>query len=149
MRIKKTSETTPTTAQVVNTESNSTQDTYSCDKINEKVKEVYSTTEQVIGTWIDGKPLYRKTIPVNITTTSRVSYNHNITNIESIWVDMSASYYTNETIFLPFGYQTQGFYTEAYVNSTSIAIDITSSFWVSGTAYITLKYTKTTDTANT
>lgn len=63
MRIKKTSQTTPIQAQVVNVESNSTTDSYSCDYVNNNVgKEVYSTNEQVIGTWIDGKPLYRKVI---------------------------------------------------------------------------------------
>lgn len=33
---------------------------YSCDYINKL--NTYSTTEQRVGTWIDGKPLYRKTI---------------------------------------------------------------------------------------
>lgn len=36
----------------------------------------YSTTEQVIGTWIDGKPLYRKVIAVE---TSTVTHNANTT----------------------------------------------------------------------
>ena len=29
---------------------------------NIKPKDTYSTTEQVIGTWIDGKPIYRKVV---------------------------------------------------------------------------------------
>lgn len=45
-------------AQVSNTKSDSTTDTYSCDYINGINK--YSTEEKVIGEWIDGKPLYRK-----------------------------------------------------------------------------------------
>lgn len=42
------------------------------DNLLEKVEngEIYSTEEQVIGTWIDGKPLYRKVYVTNITSTS-------------------------------------------------------------------------------
>lgn len=45
----------------------------------------YSTTEQVIGTWIDGKPLYRKviqltTLPNNTTKT----FAHSISNLEFV-----------------------------------------------------------------
>lgn len=46
-------------AQVSNTESTSTTDTYSCDYINKLNS--YSTEEQVIGKWRDGKTLYKKT----------------------------------------------------------------------------------------
>jgi hypothetical protein len=47
----------------------------------------YSTTEQVVGTWIDGSTLYEKTInfgtlPNN--TTKEVQ--HNISNVEHIWI---------------------------------------------------------------
>lgn len=34
-------------------------------------KKVYSTNETVIGTWIDGKPLYRKVIDLNCPTCPR------------------------------------------------------------------------------
>ena len=46
----------------LNVKSTNTQDTYSCDYINKL--HTYSTKEQVIGTWVDGKPLYRKTINI-------------------------------------------------------------------------------------
>lgn len=47
----------------------------------------YSTTEQIVGTWIDGSPVYEKTInfgtlPNN--TTKEVQ--HNISNVEHIWI---------------------------------------------------------------
>ena len=47
-------------AQVSNTKSDSTTDTYSCDYINEKYS--YSTEEKVVGEWIGGKPIYRKVL---------------------------------------------------------------------------------------
>lgn len=51
----------------------------------------YSTTEQVIGTWIDGKPLYEKTIRINsgITSGQNVEYNHNIQNVDTIFIQES------------------------------------------------------------
>lgn len=45
---------------VKNTQSNSQDDTYSCDYVNKLHS--YSTTEQVVGTWTDGSTLYGKTI---------------------------------------------------------------------------------------
>ena len=58
MRIKKVSQTTPTQAQVVDGYSTSTTDSYSANYVNKL--NTYSTDEVRIGTWIDGKPLYRK-----------------------------------------------------------------------------------------
>lgn len=37
--------------------------------INEARLEEYSTTEQVIGKWVDGKPIYRKTFSFNLGST--------------------------------------------------------------------------------
>ena len=65
-RIKKTTETTPISSEVVNTFSNSTKDAYACGYINDLVEEVYSTDEvKTNKVWIDGKPIYRKVISVN------------------------------------------------------------------------------------
>lgn len=49
----------------------------------EMIKEKYSTEEQVIGTWIDGKPLYRKVIEMgNMTKEDYKIKAHNIQNIK-------------------------------------------------------------------
>ena len=53
-------ENTSLVPKVKNEYSTSNTETYSCNQINKMNS--YSTTEQVIGTWIDGKPLYRKVI---------------------------------------------------------------------------------------
>ena len=34
----------------------------------------YSTTEQVVGTWIDGKPIYRKVVRINNPSTANAFY---------------------------------------------------------------------------
>jgi microcystin-dependent protein len=59
--IIKATKTTPIQAEVVNTQSNSTTDAYSCKYVNDI--NTYSTNEVNTGkTWIDGKPIYRKVI---------------------------------------------------------------------------------------
>ena len=54
----------------------------------------YSTTEQIIGTWINGKPLYRKTIYVGNSVTLNAQYDvpHDLVNIDEI-VNKSGTYY--------------------------------------------------------
>lgn len=48
-------------------------------------KEIYSTEEQVIGTWIDGKPLYRKVIINNGPfVKGEQVFNNGITNVDKI-----------------------------------------------------------------
>lgn len=66
MKIKKTFQGVIPENKILNAESTSQTDTYSCDYINEKAKEIYSTEEQVIGTWL-GKPLYRRILTGNYT----------------------------------------------------------------------------------
>lgn len=81
--IKKTSETTPTMASVVNTQSDSTEDTYSCDYVNNC--NTYSTSEIDTGkVWIDGKKIYRKCFEVlkSQTSSSSINITHNISNLD-------------------------------------------------------------------
>ena len=102
----------------------------------------YSTTEKIVGTWIDGKPLYQKTInfgtlPDNTSKTVA----HNITNFEkavSISGVMIASNGVCET--MPSG-ENSNFRLQA--NGTVITV-ITSTSWASFTeSYVTIQYTKT------
>ena len=57
------------------------------EAMKEIAKEVYSTEEQVVGTWIDGKPIYRKVIaftPRIIVEASWQSIGVSIPDIDSI-----------------------------------------------------------------
>lgn len=58
MRIKKVSQTTPIQAQVVDGYSTSTTDSYSANYVNKSNN--YSTTETIIGKWVNGKNIYRQ-----------------------------------------------------------------------------------------
>ena len=62
----------------------------------------YSTNEHVIGTWIDGKTLYEKT--VSFTTGSVGSYNNyetDITSPDTMMIDFSSSFYINGNAMSP------------------------------------------------
>ena len=108
----------------------------------------YSLDEQLTGgTWVDGKPIYRKTINFGALTNAvekRVS--HGITNIDTV-----VNYYgttssnSKATMLLPH-------VSNSDVYSIAISLDATSLIVVPGTdrtmytkTYITVEYTKTTD----
>ena len=116
------------------------------EEFAKKSEEVYSTEETKIGTWIDGKPLYRKTIISNFElpfVTQVTSYNidHNISNIDKVvHVEM-----TDGLKHIPNLSKAGGTTTIDYVSSTTIEIRYINDSWSSRDWYITLEYTKTTD----
>ena len=118
------------------------------NEVNNKFN--YSTEEQIIGKWIDGKPLYRKTITFKTTIADSFTVPHEIANVDEINVDYGNSYFTEKTgtsYSLPIiGYA--GNFTDncyAFVNKENIYIYATGGWNTSWTKYITLLYTKTTD----
>ena len=129
------------------TKTTSTTDTYSCDYVNNL--NTYSTSEEiVVGTWIDGKPIYRKVIYLANGTgqTTEKTYtlsDYGITNVSDIWV-ASPSYYTANNNRWPFSYYDGNTYM-ASVNPTQLKITITHQLFADSPTLITLEYTKTTD----
>lgn len=111
---------------------------------------IYSDTEREIGVWIDGKPLYAKTInvaPLPNNTDKRVA--HGISNLDKF---ISAYGYATapnvNSTPLPFVNATSISAQVGIITDTSDVIirarDDRSSYT---NAYVTLYYTKTTDTA--
>lgn len=108
----------------------------------------YSTTEQVIGTWIDGKPLYEKTYTQTYTNGGSKQIDISDIPFDYIWMSegSSAIAYNNSVQTLNYG--TGGNYTVfALVNRNGKYIETACSGneWMPWTVYITLRYTKTTD----
>lgn len=111
----------------------------------------YSTTKEIKTgeTWIDGKPIYKKVISCNATsinTTYEVSIGAN--NIDKVWIDSANSFYlwgTNNNIHsFPVNLYINGNYIDCYpYNNSAVKFNVTA--WAGGTAYIAVKYTKTTD----
>lgn len=109
----------------------------------------YSTDEHVIGTWIDGKPFYEKTINFGtLPDNAQKSVSHDISNLKKIIsVDCVASN-SDGTLFVPIPRSATGSSKQYDIDITisnqniNIATGFDRTTW---TAYVTLKYTKTTD----
>ena len=109
----------------------------------------YSEQEREIGVWIDGKPVYEKTLkiaPVALSNGSTIA--HNISNLDIIVGSFMVMHRSNGEYTLP--------YTSTYKNTslfivTSTALVFTSTdTWGASdyiNLYVTLRYTKSTDTA--
>ena len=103
----------------------------------------YSTDEKVVGTWIDGKPLWQKTIPVTLTGTDK-DYPHSIANIDKVIIK-DAGIFDVVGNYLPLGFRNANganFFT-CYANAINVHV-ITSNDYASLSGYVTLQYTKTT-----
>ena len=167
MRIKKISPTTPANGNIENQYGTSQTNAYSEEYSNntfatkdvattsanglmsstDKAKldngEVYSTTEQVIGKWIDGKPLYRKTIYSTAKTGSL-----SLSNVDFLrWKNFNA-FVNNEILFPDARYISSTDKLDFFVSKTQKSFTITlGSDWSSKFTYLVfeIEYTKTTD----
>ena len=128
-----------------------------------KSKTNYSTSEQVVGTWINGKPLYEKTISKSLGTWTgsyvgqAVSLSTDVidSNIEACFITQAVALYGIVCRPLQHYYSTPddvdpttlvGRGTDCYV-SRRVYITRYDADNIDGyTAYITVRYTKTTDT---
>ena len=110
----------------------------------------YLTDEQSIGKWIDGKPLYRKTISLAINKSGVfLLFAHNIQNIQDI-ADATCIFKRNTGDFYVINRTNPTTSTAyiglTYINKTNIALTIASVFSTQITnAFVTIEYTKTTD----
>ena len=148
MRIKKTSQTTPVQAEVVNIYSESQENTYSCDYINEL--NTYKTTEQRIGTWIDGKPLYRKVVEINNLNAN--PYDYDISSLHAEWLEIENSqfeYVLNNTLYSWVGsvYSNTDDNIRIFRRGEVVRITYgpTQSSGTNKKVTLIIKYTKTTD----
>ena len=115
----------------------------------------YSTTEKIIGTWIDGKPLYQKTIDYGAFPANGATKNVDISNNLSIdTVVMLSGIATSGTQSIPLPFAHPG---SNGVNSILIRVNDqdttvpkvqvyhTNNSYASYVAKIIIQYTKTTD----
>lgn len=110
----------------------------------------YSTTEQIVGRQIDGKPLYQKTVNIGtLPNNSNKKVAHGVSNIGDV-IDISG--YTTGTsgnkkytFNLPNVGSEASYSMEVTVQDSEIVIVTkTDRTWLTK-SYITLTYTKTTD----
>ena len=110
-------------------------------------KSAYSEEETVVGTWTDGKPLYRKSFIVKGITA--VSYTHSLAdlNMDMCLFDFSHSVFKQGVYSLPFGiYGSNTDYNRVFFqDNNSIVFQFSSVYTMSKDLYFTIEYTKTTD----
>lgn len=109
---------------------------------------IYSTEEREVGVWLDGKPLYQKSLPVTNTTGS---YSVNIASLSADAVIRIDIYLHNDTggdyvcgTYYESNYDKLNYYFTS--NKQYVVIRAGQTYSI-GSGYITIYYTKTTDTA--
>lgn len=110
-------------------------------------KNSYSETEQLTGgTWIDGKPIYRKTIDIgNLPNASSKDVLHNIDNLDNL-VNLYGSAREGDTRYLlPFVVSSTSGCISVYLISGGYVRINTGTNRSNMTGVVTLEYTKTTD----
>lgn len=110
---------------------------------SEENREVYSTSEQRIGTWL-GKPLYRKVLNLttpDVTVFKRVSYE--ISDIETVVREDTYMIHNNKKYRIPY-YEDSSYYCIGVFGNDGIYLYNSSSF-LNKPIIIILEYTKTTD----
>ena len=120
--------------------------TTSDDKETGTSYEKYSTTEEVIGTWIDGKPIYRKTFNNISVTSSEYSVIpiatgltiDNLINISGYLVNNGRWIIPLNSIDIKYANMAR----VSYDKQTS-SLELVTQNWT-GTATVTIEYTKTT-----
>lgn len=146
MRIKKTSGTAVLNGNVVdNLTDNSTENAPSQRAVNEALLDKYSTEEKRVGTWIDGKPIYRK---VYYYETIKFTGANKVLNIDLPNLDCVTGF--KYSMFYP---TTNKWYVNwDVIDNNNITIDSTSCTINSGSgisvftrASFVFEYTKTTD----
>ena len=117
--------------------------------------EVYSTNERVVGTWIDGKPVYQKTIDYGAFPSNGATKNVDIDSNLSIDTVVSLNGIATsgtQSIPLPFAHPASNGVNSIFIrlndqNTTTPKVQVyhTNNNYNSYIAKIILQYTKTTD----
>ena len=122
-----------------------------------KNEEVYSTEEVKIGTWIDGKSLYRKTFlfTTDSGTYAMKVFNTGIQNADTIFIDIAHSFIkgTDSCIYMINSVRpasdtalTAGAHNWFRINSDKRNVGyVVGSICASSSCTLTVEYTKTTD----
>lgn len=102
----------------------------------------YSTGERIVGTWVNGKPLYRKVFTtITVSGNSSSTTAHGISNLDTVARYTAHSYYNG--VFRPVTYAANSTYTLCEIDKTNIYIYNTSANPY--TITVIMEYTKTTD----
>lgn len=112
------------------------------------IADIYSTEEREIGVWTDGKPLYQKTISFGVLPNNTTkSVEHGVSNISTKFIANAFSKNSNNlTIPIPYATAPTTDQAQIYIDNTYINIKTPTNMAGYTDTYITINYTKTTDT---
>lgn len=132
-----------TTGQVLTKESNADGDVGWKDSGGGS-GETYSTEERRIGTWIDGKAIYRRTFrPVGLNTSGTIATLQNVNEVVAMYGVGYSSNDNDSIVTLPFNSSVTSRCIPVYTPSSGVF-----SILIGGSTSvitITIEYTKTTD----
>ena len=130
-----------------------TKTTDSVNSYNYANENDYSTSEKIVGTWIDGKPLYQKTFTGTVSSSSSITFNNIGATVDTI-VDIKPILHNDgQNVILPFFNDGMNGKVALVVNDNSISSNKNQYFcyatnlsgMVGKTYTLTIQYTKTTD----
>ena len=109
----------------------------------------YYIEETVIGTWIDGKPIYRKVVQYNKSSTGGINLSlsdFGITNVENIWLNNNSFIKSVNNEFKPINNleSLEVFSFCNFPSTTQMRLG-TNSNYLTGMWTLIIEYTKTTD----
>ena len=107
----------------------------------------YSTQERVVGTWIDGKPLYEKTYIWSETLSGQFYKEIDLDNPDIVFIrDGWYSTSSGETAPIPYTHPTSTYNIGVYINSAKNQLEVRCGSAMTMTALsVTFRYTKATD----
>jgi hypothetical protein len=112
------------------------------------LRNVYSTEEKIVGTWINGKDIYRKTMVVNVAANTTGKVDLSAIDYETIWFNQAATFNVYGTSTVTTGavtwYNGTDDYGLVYVQPTKL-MNIKNSSKSDRVYYLTLEYTKVTE----
>lgn len=112
------------------------------DNVNKYDNTIYSTSEMVVGTWVNGKPLYRKVFnTISVSANNSSSTAHGISNLDAV-ARYTAHSYLNGVI-RPVTYTNGSKYVLCEIDKNNINIYNTTDNPY--TITVIMEYTKTTD----
>lgn len=111
--------------------------------------DLYSTDETMIGRWIDGKPLYQKTLSIDITPSSSSRTWYDLSDLTSLSIDTFVTVFgrwLDETTSKSYNFSdSQSPSTVAYNGTQKKLVMVSTGTQARMRGFITLQYTKTSD----
>lgn len=106
----------------------------------------YSEVEQVIGTWIDGSPVYEKTVDTGALPNNNLkNVAHGISNLGTLIEIYGAAYSSQDNAYIPLQFMNVAglsYGTTIYASNTNIIIQTGADRSKYTTSYVTMVYTK-------